>query len=873
MIGADGEATASPAIRKRAARLLEQIGVGREEVRRSARRRRLRARARFSARRCAPPNSPMPGVAKARPILARGRDRRGARRRRAHRGRQRDRGGARARRRDAEALETPGSTAALITPDPAIARRVAAELAAGDRDREFRRPAARRYRKRRFRAARSRRRARFRPRARGAARLIALTRLGRSARRSRGGARAGARRAARVLPPAGLDDRRRLAAARAAAGSPYAHPAARRLSDADFAAPRRCCRSRRRAGAVARRRRRAARRLPRRASHALAALSADGRLARRQRRRGARRAVRRWARRGDGLSLRPRRLRRDVRPPLAAERAPPGPRGHPRLAILGLLEARLLSLRPALLAGLDETVWPPAARTDAFLNRQMRADLGLSPPERRIGQTAQDFVAALGAPRRVVTASEKRGGSPTVASRFLRRIEALAGEAAMARPRRAARAISSSRARSTGPTPRCRAAAPRRGRRWSCGRSSSASPASRRCAATPMRSTPSASSSLQPLRADRRRDGAARDRRRLARRPASLLRDLRRRALAGGDARAADGAGASRFRRSHSPIPPSARCAGRASARGSTCSSISTPRGASSPSAIWSRQRQAGASAGRRLDLHADRARRPHRAQPRRRRRRDRLQDRRAAGQARSPGRLRAAAHARGGDAERGGFADIAARRDLEAIYLKLGGADGGSASRCSSRTHVRRSRREPLRRLKQLLDSFAKPDDAYLSRPFPKFAKRHGDYDHLARVKEWSATGGLADEQRGDGMSVRLDIPRRHARAARASDPEGSAWVSANAGSGKTHVLAQRVLRLLLAGAAPSGILCLTFTKAAAANMSERVFEGLARWTRSTTRSSPQRSSSSARRGRDAAHLDLRAQAVRARDRDAGRP
>jgi ATP-dependent helicase/nuclease subunit A len=67
----------------------------------------------------------------------------------------------------------------------------------------------------------------------------------------------------------------------------------------------------------------------------------------------------------------------------------------------------------------------------------------------------------------------------------------------------------------------------------------------------------------------------------------------------------------------------------------------------------------------------------------------------------------------------------------------------------------------------------------------------------------------------------------------ARASDPAASAWVSANAGSGKTHVLAQRVLRLLLGGAPPSRILCLTFTKAAAANMAERVFRTLARWTR----------------------------------------
>jgi ATP-dependent helicase/nuclease subunit A len=63
------------------------------------------------------------------------------------------------------------------------------------------------------------------------------------------------------------------------------------------------------------------------------------------------------------------------------------------------------------------------------------------------------------------------------------------------------------------------------------------------------------------------------------------------------------------------------------------------------------------------------------------------------------------------------------------------------------------------------------------------------------------------------------------------ASDPLRSAWVSANAGSGKTHVLTQRVIRLLLAGARPSAILCLTYTKAAASEMSNRVFARLAEW------------------------------------------
>src|SRR5436309_7647727 len=86
---------------------------------------------------------------------------------------------------------------------------------------------------------------------------------------------------------------------------------------------------------------------------------------------------------------------------------------------------------------------------------------------------------------------------------------------------------------------------------------------------------------------------------------------------------------------------------------------------------------------------------------------------------------------------------------------------------------------------------------------------------------------------RRGHRMSSpRANIPDAvRATQARASDPSSSAFVSANAGSGKTHVLVQRVIRLLLDGVAPERILCITFTKAAAANMAERVFSTLGHW------------------------------------------
>src|SRR5258705_5844791 len=89
----------------------------------------------------------------------------------------------------------------------------------------------------------------------------------------------------------------------------------------------------------------------------------------------------------------------------------------------------------------------------------------------------------------------------------------------------------------------------------------------------------------------------------------------------------------------------------------------------------------------------------------------------------------------------------------------------------------------------------------------------------------------GRRPGDRGMVKAPRAIPPAVRAIQARASDPVASAFVSANAGSGKTHVLVQRVVRLLLDGVPPEKILCITFTKAAAANMSQRVFETLGHW------------------------------------------
>ena len=101
---------------------------------------------------------------------------------------------------------------------------------------------------------------------------------------------------------------------------------------------------------------------------------------------------------------------------------------HPRINILGLLEARLLRFDLVILGGLDEGIWPPEGRSDPFLNRPWREELGLPTPERRIGQTAHDFISALGVDEVIITRALKRAGSPTIASRFIQRINAVAGE-------------------------------------------------------------------------------------------------------------------------------------------------------------------------------------------------------------------------------------------------------------------------------------------------------------------------------------------------------------------------------------------------------------------------------------------------------------
>jgi ATP-dependent helicase/nuclease subunit B len=99
-----------------------------------------------------------------------------------------------------------------------------------------------------------------------------------------------------------------------------------------------------------------------------------------------------------------------------------------QLHIFGQLEARLTETDRVILGELVETVWPPAPRVDPWLSRPMRHELGLDLPERRIGLSAHDFAQLLGHEEVILTHSAKVGGAPAVASRFLHRLQAVAGE-------------------------------------------------------------------------------------------------------------------------------------------------------------------------------------------------------------------------------------------------------------------------------------------------------------------------------------------------------------------------------------------------------------------------------------------------------------
>ncbi len=654
-----------------------------------------------------------------------------------------------------EALETPGKTAALVTPDPSIARRVSAELARwgveveDSAGRTLRQSEAGGLARLALAAAES-----LAPLSVQALVAHPSARLGRKRVDLDEAARALELSVLRAIPLSTLEKLDlAFAAARTAALDRHAHPAiriseSRRLEAERLArdvvavlAPLRAMRSsaplcdwldahRAALDAVL-----AGPDAEPSASHGLEALAE---------------LLDEWrAASGEGFPCSLSEYSTLFDAAIAGVRAPPARGGHPRLKILGLLEARLLSFDRVLLAGLDEKVWPPAVETDAFLNRPMRATLGLSAPERRIGQTAHDFAGALGAREAILSRSKKRGGEPTVASRFLQRMGAAASEETIA-------------------------AAERRGRTYlayarALDEPEAVAPVKRPEPRPPLALRPR-SLSVTRVETLRRDPYAIYAQRILELQPMEpVLREL--------GAREAGEAwhGALQDFAEHHPcgaLPPHARLDLVRFARARFALLLEDPafEGVNWPNVekaidffLGFEHRERGAIVRILVERRGEIVFPLGDGEPfKLTARADRIDLLRSGGatlidykSGTPPGSnevivgLAPQLTLEAAILMRGGFEGLGNVTPERALYLKLGGADGGRERPAQGEKgdDIAALAEKHFAELKALLDQFACEATPYLSRPIPKFASRYAEYDHLARVKEWSATGGANDD------------------------------------------------------------------------------------------------------------------------------
>ncbi|MCC0002121.1 MAG: double-strand break repair protein AddB [Methylobacteriaceae bacterium] len=422
---------------------------------------------------------------------------------------------------------------------------------------------------------------------------------------------------------------------------------------------------------------------------------------------------------------------------------------HPRLKILGLLEARLLEADLVVLAGLDETIWPPQPRSDAFLNRPMRAQIGLTPPERRIGQSAHDFAMAMGAREVVLTRAQKRARAPTVASRFLQRLGALAGDVEFDGLRaRGARLIALARLLDASPA---------------------AAPLTRPAPKPPVELRPK---SLSVTRIETlRRDPYAIYAERILR-----LQPLERLDFAIGASEQGTSvhlALAEFVRRwPGRELPSEARDFLVSAAREHLAPFFADPawRAFRWPALEAGLDYLLGYEAGRRPEIDkivaeargklpftlSDGSEFTLTAEA------DRIEIDRA-GHARiidyktgePPSKrqieigLAAQLTLEAAMVLRGAFAEISAAGVEGGAYIKLGGKNGGKIVPSSpEEMNIAELAETHFMELNKLLSSFREPEQGYPSRALAQFIKRAGDFDHLARVKEWSASGGVGVDE-----------------------------------------------------------------------------------------------------------------------------
>ncbi len=502
---------------------------------------------------------------------------------------------------------------------------------------------------------------------------------------------------------------------------------------------------------------------------------------------------------------------------------------HPRLAIWGPLEARLQHADLMILGGLEEGSSPPLPDPDPWLSRPMREALGLPARERRIGQAAHDFVQAAAGPEAMLTSAAKVDGSPTVPSRWLVRLETYL--ALHGRDRDPAE----------------------HGRQflvWQANldRPARVSPLAPPAPAPPVPQRPRALSvtaietwlrdpyavyarnvlrlrRLDPVDAD---PGAAERGqfihdaldRFVAAYPDALPDDAYDRLLAFGDQ--AFGAALER---------PSVRA-------------FWWPRFARIARWFVDQERERRADLVRvvseiegRLELAAPGGPFVVRAKA------DRID-------VFDDGRLAVIDYKTGTkptlkDAQSG----LAPQLPLEAAIAGAGGFDGVNPGAVAELAFWHLTGDDPpaemlqpkgdpqamaeaaLAGLGELVGRFDRPETPYLACPRPALMPRYNDYEHLERREEWEAPAAAVPAYRSPLSHRPGPQPPPRPEQRRMSDPATSAWITASAGTGKTKVLTDRVLRLLLGGAAPGRVLSLTFTKAAAAEMATRIEHRLGHW------------------------------------------
>ena len=512
---------------------------------------------------------------------------------------------------------------------------------------------------------------------------------------------------------------------------------------------------------------------------------------------------------------------------------------HPRLAILGPVEARMQSADRIILGGFNEGNWPPRPEIDPWMNAEMRRVAGLQPHNWRTGLSAHDVWMAVSSPEIIITRSLRDGDAVTTPSRWLQRLEAVLG------------ALSIDNAVDDG-------------QRWR-DQLVALSPVPPMAPCRRPQPKPPVSARPRRFSATEIDDWIADPYSLYARRVLGLrqLDEIDRpidAALRGNLVHDTLAAFLTAFPRG--PLPDNAVDELMAMARHQFDPfwQIPTVRHFWWPAfrtlASWFVETESRRREGLR-DSHAEI--------------RGAIDVEAPGGPVTFAARADRIDHLVGGglavlDYKTGrapGVAEVAQGRRTqlltEAVIAAHGGFEGLEADevraleywRLTGRRDEPGSRRNVLpedwdadaarESLARLAATFDDPEMPYASRPDPQLGAAFPRYDHLARVDEWrigetrtTVDGPLATPVDGKpeapGFDAAIAAEASEQQAA-ASDPRGSALVSANAGTGKTKLLTDRVLRLMLDGAPPDSILCVTYTRAAAAEMRNRISARLATW------------------------------------------